>query len=262
MKGCGIESGEGDMMEKDEIRWYLVLALLLLLLSGVLYLFHFVVFRDVRHIFIYMVGDLAFLPIEVLLVAVIVHRVLERGEKRRRLEKLNTIIGVFFGRMGNDLLALVSRCDNNRRSLERGLCLGEDWDEEDFLEAFQTVATVGGELECTEETVRQLRDFFTPREDFLVTLLENPSLMEHEEFTDLLWAVFHLAEELRYRDMADRLPPSDLKHLTGDLNRVYRLLAREWLRYARHLKKNYPYLYSLLVRTNPFNPSSCVVVNG
>jgi len=250
------------MKERDELRWYLALALLLLLLSGVLYLFHFLVFRDVRHIFIYMVGDLAFLPIEVLLVAVIVHRVLEMGEKRRRVEKLNTIIGVFFGRMGNELLALLARCDAERKRLEEKICLGEDWDEDDFLEAFRTVAQVGGTLFCTDETARQLRDFFVPWEDFLVTLLENPSLMEHEEFTDLLWAVFHLAEELRYRDMADRLPPSDLEHLAGDMNRVYRLLAREWLRYARHLKKNYPYLYSLLVRTNPFNPSSCAVVGG
>lgn len=250
------------MRERNDLRWYLFLAVLLLALSGVLYLFHFLVFRDVRHIFIYMVGDLAFLPIEVLLVAVIVHRVLEMGEKKRRMEKLNTMIGVFFGQLGNELLALVARCDSDRKKLEERLCLGEDWEEEDFLDAFRIVAQVGGSLICTEETAKQFKEFFAPREGFLVSMLENPSIMEHEEFTDLLWAVFHLAEELRYREMADRLPPSDLKHLGDDLNRVYRLLAREWLRYARHLKKNYPYLYSLVVRTNPFNPTSCVVVGG
>jgi len=30
----------------------------------------------------------------------------------------------------------------------------------------------------------------------LLGLLGNPNLLEHDSFTDLLWAVFHLMEEL------------------------------------------------------------------
>jgi hypothetical protein len=37
------------------------------------------------------------------------------------------------------------------------------------------------------------------KRDFLVALMENPNLLEHESFTDLLWAVFHLVEELAVR---------------------------------------------------------------
>lgn len=59
---------------------------------------------------------------------------------------------------------------------------------------------------------------------FLLGLLTNQNLLEHEEFTDLLWATFHLLEELTYRHDFSRLPKSDLDHLVGDLNRVYALL--------------------------------------
>ncbi|GEM_PF-6682769 len=52
-------------------------------------------------------------------------------------------------------------------------------------------------------------------------------------------------------------------HLTkqigaGDIERAYALLIREWLSHLDHLKASYPYLFSLAVRTNPFNPTASV----
>ena len=70
-------------------RWQLLLALALVLGSALLYWIHYLLFRDVHHIFLYMVGDLAFVPIEVLVVTLILHRLLERRDRRQRLEKMN-----------------------------------------------------------------------------------------------------------------------------------------------------------------------------
>ena len=88
---------------------------------------------------------------------------------------------------------------------------------------------------------------------FLVGLLENPSLLEHESFTELLQAVFHLHEELQNRKELVNLPQSDLNHLSHDIKRGYVLLVGQWLNYMKHLKSNYPYLFSLAMRTNPFD---------
>ena len=52
------------------------LAAIFLLLSGIGYLIHYLIFRDVHHIFLYLIGDLAFLPLEVLLVTVVLSRVI------------------------------------------------------------------------------------------------------------------------------------------------------------------------------------------
>jgi hypothetical protein len=54
---------------------FLVLAAVVLtMLTVAVYLIHYAIFRDAHHIFIYMVGDLAFLPLEILLVALIIDR--------------------------------------------------------------------------------------------------------------------------------------------------------------------------------------------
>jgi len=95
---------------------------------------------------------------------------------------------------------------------------------------------------------------------FLLGLLENPNLLEHETFTELLWAVFHLTEELSVREDVRRLSPTDGEHLAGDIRRAYAILIVEWLAYMKHLKHDYPYLFSFALRTNPFDPNAQVVV--
>ena len=41
--------------------WQIILALILVTLSVFFYVFHYIVFRDLHHIFIYLIGDIAFL---------------------------------------------------------------------------------------------------------------------------------------------------------------------------------------------------------
>ncbi len=90
------------------------------------------------------------------------------------------------------------------------------------------------------------------KRQFLLSLLEKTILLEHEHFTDLLWAVFHLTEELLARDTFCDLPRADHNHLSGDVKRAYHNLIVQWVLYMEHLHNAYPYLFSLAVRTNPF----------
>ena len=52
------------------------------------------------------------------------------------------------------------------------------------------------------------------------------------------------------------LSEKDLEHIVGDIARAYTFLVREWLSYMHHLKDNYPYLFSLALRTNPFDETA------
>ena len=115
-------------------------------------------------------------------------------------------------------------------------------------------------IDIHKGNLEELRSFIIGKRSFLLRLLENPNLLEHDEFTELLWAVFHLAEELSHRESVTGLPETDYDHLAGDIKRAYGLLVREWLSYMEHLKSNYPYLFSLAIRTNPFNPQASVEV--
>ena len=99
-----------------------------------------------------------------------------------------------------------------------------------------------------------LKGLLIEKRSFFLRLLENPVLLEHEAFSDLLWAVSHLTEELANRQDVGQLPDTDYAHLAGDIKRAYVLLVVQWVDYMSHLKTNYPYLFSLAMRTNPFDP--------
>ena len=107
-----------------------------------------------------------------------------------------------------------------------------------------------------------LKDFVLQKREFLVRLLENPFLIEHESFTDLLRAAFHLIEELACREDVNSLPDSDKNHISGDIKRVYERLVHQWLDYMHYQKDHYPYLFSLSLRTNPFDREASPIFRG
>ena len=234
-------------------------AAVLLVLSVLLYGIHYAIFRDAHHIFIYMVGDLAFLPLEVLLVALIVDRVIDRREKQAMLSKMNMVVGVFFTEMGTRLLGeLLPAFD--RPKIISSLGIRKDWDAKDFRRATEIADGLRPVAECHAINLEDLRDFLSRHRDLLLRLLENPNLLEHERFTDMLWAISHLAEELEARPQLQNLPKSDEAHLGHDIGRAFTALVAEWLDYVQHLKSNYPYLFSLVLRTHPLQdrPSATV----
>ncbi|RJQ55395.1 MAG: hypothetical protein C4521_02430 [Actinobacteria bacterium] len=234
----------------------------LVALSVLLYALHYAVFQDATHIFIYGLGDLAFLPIEVLLVTVIVHELLDARQKRMLLSKLNMLIGAFFSEAGTRLLAFISDSDPNLDAIRSHLIVETDWPAAEFEEVSRRLKAYEYRVEIDRIDLPALRDFLVGVRGFMTRLLENPNLLEHETFTELLWAVFHLTEELDAREDLGAVSGADAVHLQNDVSRAYGLLVREWLAYMRHLKDNYPYLFSLAIRTNPFDRQASVVVTS
>ena len=228
------------------------LAIAFLVLSGITYFIHYLIFRDVHHIFIYMVGDLAFLPLEVLLVVLIIERVLARRERQHKLQKLNMVVGAFFSEIGNHLLRDLLEHFDNRSDISRHLNVTDSWTKKEFRKASEFAYNLKVELDCRKIDLEELKVLLSRKRSFLLTMLENPNLLEHDRFTDLLWAITHLDEELEARPSVSGLPDKDLEHLAGDIQRFYDHLASEWLDYVEHLKTKYPFLFSLVLRTHPF----------
>jgi len=240
--------------------WQILLGLSLIFLSAILYFAHYAIFRDAHHIFIYLIGDIAFVPIEVLLVTLIIQRVLSAREKRSRLKKLNMVIGAFFSEVGTSLLKALSDLDPNPEKMKGDLIIKSNWSHKEFSLMSKRLKGYNYEIDSQKGDLEELKKFLTGKREFLLGLLENPNLLEHESFTDLLWAVFHLTEELDFRKEVNRLSKGDHGHLSNDIKRAYRLLVHEWLVYMKHLKDNYPYLFSLAIRTNPFDPNASVEI--
>jgi hypothetical protein len=236
--------------------WQVVLGVILIGLSAIVYIIHYVIFRDLHHILIYLIGDIAFVFIEVLMVTLIIHQVLALREKRAIIEKLNMVIGAFFSEVATALLKIFSQLDPESDGLREGLILSALTSASDFSALKQRLNAHGYAVNIEPDSLEALQELLVGRRDFMLRLLENPNLLEHESFTDTLWAVFHLTDELSQRCDVRRLPDADYEHLAGDITRAYKLLTAQWLAYMRHLQDHYPYLFSLAVRTNPFDPTA------
>ena len=242
------------------ISWQVILGLSLILLSIFFYLIHYAIFRDPHHIFIYLIGDVAFVFTEVLLVTLIIHQLLSMREKRARLEKLNMVIGAFFSEVGTRLITYFSDFDPKLDKIREELIVTTGWSEQDFSSVSKRLKNYDYEVEIQKVELEYLGGFLMEKRDFLLRLLENPNLLEHESFTEVLRTVFHLTEELQSRESISQLPDTDYDHLSGDIKRAYVLLVHQWVDYMKHLKDNYPYLFSLAMRTNPFDQSASPVV--
>ena len=170
------------------------------------------------------------------------------------LKKLNMVIGAFFSEVGTPLLEHFTGFDTNAERISKHLIVDNGWSPEHFTQMQVVLQGHDYKVDSRAGDLQDLQSFIVGKRSFLLRLLENPNLLEHESFTELLWAVFHLAEELSHRATVKDLPDTDYDHLSGDIRRAQRLLVREWLSHMEHLKKDYPYLFSLAVRTNPFDP--------
>lgn len=183
-----------------------------------------------------------------------------KRETQSRRRKVNMVLGVFFSEVGYNLLVLFSNHNQTVDEVRQDLLVDSNWTMERFTAAQKIIKTHHLAVDIGGIALEPLRKLLNSKRDFIVNLLENPVLIEHENFSEALLVVFHLLDELSSRDQLSTLPESDIKHLAGDMNRAYKKLVEQWLTYLRHLKGQYPYIFSLSVRKNPFNPDADPIV--
>lgn len=210
----------------------------------------------------FLVGDVGFLCLQVALVTLILDRLLRNRERQAMLQKLNMVIGAFFSEVGTELLGQIAVADSGLGEVRADLIPQMSWTDTQYQAAEQAVARHSPRIDIDQGRLERLKTMLVARKPFLLGLLGNQSLLEHERFTELLWAVTHLAEELDARSDFAAIPEADRIHLVGDIKRVYALLTLQWLSYLQHLQAQYPYLFSLAARVNPLDPDAHVEISA
>ena len=223
---------------------------------------HLLIFRDGYNLGFYWALDLCFVPVQVLVVSLIVENVLGQRERAVKFHKLNMVIGAFFSEVGGEAIRRINGFCGDLGAMRDRFAVDMHWGREQYQEALAFAKGNSCKLDHDEDMLEELKRFLLEKRPFVLGLLQNPSLLEHDSFTDLLWALCHLTEELAARDSLAGLPHADVDHLKGDMRRAFNLLVVEWLAYMEHLKRSYPYIYSLQVRQNPFKQDRNVVVQG
>lgn len=241
--------------------WKIALAIFLAFLAAALYYLRWVFFSTASfhsEMLRFFLGDFAFLFLQVLVVTVFLETYLKRREERAKRQKLNMIIGAFFSETGFELFGDIAHTDAASEMLRISASPQPDWTHKDFEQARAAMSTHVPQIEPTTEQLAEINALLKERKKSLLALLTNQALLDHESFTDLLWSISHLTDELAARHAFDSLPEKDILHLSVDIERTYGILGITWLDYLEHLQDRYPYLYSLAIRNNPLNPH-CVV---
>ncbi|MPM05339.1 hypothetical protein SDC9_51627 [bioreactor metagenome] len=152
------------------------------------------------------------------------------------------------------------RLDQNAAECSRILQIKENWTKKEFDRASASAGNHSANISCAADDLIGLKVMLTEKRYFVLRLLENPNLLEHERITDMLWAILHLTDELSSREDILSLPSTDLRHLEIDVKRAYQATVLLWTNYMYHLKTNYPYLFSLELRKNPFGGENEVII--
>jgi hypothetical protein len=235
----------------------------LLAASAVFFAVDYVAFADLRaSIGFYTLLDIAFIPLNVLIVGMFINRLLAARERQELLHKMNIVIGAFFSETGSELIARISGFHTTIDEDRKHMVFDASWSAEEFETHRRAVMGEHHAMDLDAGDLASLRDDLAAHRTFVLSLLQNGNLLEHASFTDMLWAVSHLSEELSARRDLAVLPEADRLHLQLDMARAYGRLLGEWLLYARHLRDHYPYLFSFVVRTNPFDPSAKIEVGA
>jgi hypothetical protein len=185
---------------------------------------------------------------------------IERRQVKIRRERVNVLLGLFMSEIGTPLLELLHCADPNLHEIHQNIQMGQDVSENDLLALRGKLAGYKFTIDPALLRLRPVRDLLEKKTDILLRMLENPMLMEKEEFTESLRATYHLHEELLARANIEGLPPSDVAHLAVDAARAYGRIAPAWVEHMRYLKGNYPYLFSLALRNNPFDENRCAII--
>lgn len=229
---------------------------LLIGLSVILHYIHFLVFKDMHHIMVFLIADIAFIPLEVFFVTVVLDKMIEKREKMHLIEKLNMLVGLFYSQLGLNVFRQFIEADESIVKLSSNCKVNASSKIDDFKSTYEFLKSHDHHINVEKINFVKLNDAINDSKDLLVSLIANPSLLEHESFSELLMSIFHLQEELAMREISSdksKMNKHDLEHLTVDCVRAYKNISLEWLKYIQHLKVNYPYLYVTALIKNPYD---------
>lgn len=235
------------------------MCLLLLLLSFFIYYLQIYIFNNTEQTLFYLFQDLAFLPISVILISYVLQKYSKNKEKEENFKKLQIVVSAFYSELGTTLIRKISVFDKNLTLFKEKVDLRNEIDSNEKKTKLNQIINFDYDMDIEISDLEDLKSFLISKKTYITRMFENPNMLEHSRFLEMLWAVFHILDELENREDLNKLPLNDKKHLDNDLKRAYPLLIIEWLEYMYYLNKEYPYLYSLAIRKSPFEENHVII---
>ncbi|WP_143147891.1 hypothetical protein [Parasporobacterium paucivorans] len=173
-------------------------------------------------------------------------------EKRKKVKKINVIISAFFVEAGISILAGMSAFNRNNAKLVE-IIQGKEISRKNLTSLVKSAREVRLDIQADAECLQKLSVVLSKYSGYTLDMLGNDNLLEHDSFTDMLWAVFHVNDELKTRGDCKELGEADIAHIENDIKRAYSALILEWIKYMGYLQEEYPFLHAAALRKNPFS---------
>lgn len=208
------------MTKKETIRTILILSLI----SACIYGLQILIFHDLRDTEFYILQDLAFIPISVAITTVVVGNIISDRDQKEAREKAGMLRAAFFTIAGSQLMQLLTRCSN----ISDDTCMH---DTSDVM------------VQADQNTCESIQKLLEEKQQALIAMTGNSSLMEQEDFTQLLGGIFHLLDEFHLRGSWSQMSDQDHSHMNEDFAKVLILLETNRMENAHFQQKYFPDFY-------------------
>lgn len=228
------------------------LILLLLCASALLYAIHYLIFRDLHHLAIFGLHELAFVPLEVILVTLGLDQLVEKTHREEARSKVSIIETLYFNESGGTMLRYLTSFDPDAARLRELLQVTEDWRSSDFRQAIRQLKSYPFLLDLDRIDFFGLHYHLSQRHEYYRSMLENPALTQSEAFTEMIMKIYLLWEELDGRTNLYQLPEKDRNYLAELLHEIYRELTEYWLDNVYNHSIHNRFRLHRAVESNPF----------
>jgi sensor histidine kinase YesM len=154
----------------SKTRWYLILGISLVIASSTVYLMEILIFHNVHDTFFYLFQDLAFVPVQVLLVMLILDKLLQKKEKESLMNKMNMMIGVFFNEVGTDLISFFIETEKNITSLRKEIIIDSAWNTKTFESGKKFFKSYNSDLEINQDLLMRMKEYLLKHRDCMINL--------------------------------------------------------------------------------------------
>ncbi len=218
--------------------------ILLVVLSCIIYGAQLIIFRDPKNTGFYILQDFAFLPISIAIATIIVGDYLSSKERRERAQKTQMIRSAFFSELGSALLQEMVTASGKKHAIREFFEESPIQDRKGLETVQKLIRETEMELQLDRDCYDRINDLIMNNRDNLLIIASNPVILDHEDFTDLIWGIFHLVDERRFRGSFENLSRADLAHLEKDCGEIYQLLLLNWAENILYTKEMYPNYFS------------------
>lgn len=223
--------------------YYTLISIALILISLSLFSLHIMIFKNTLNTLNDTLINIAFIPIDILVVTIIFDNIVDYKNYKDRNNKLNMLVGLFYNEIGFQLMHYIIQGDKNAINLITDFSNINEL--ENLLRNHNYVVNIDN------IDIKSIKNLLYNNNSLLINLISNENIILYDDFTDLLMDVTHIRDEIIFIEKYG-FPELGQDHIEEDLDRLYNIITLEWIKYIRYLEKTYPFLYHNAVRLNPF----------